>query len=207
MASCITGFIYWKKIKQTVWRNFPLYLLFVSCSEIFGYYSDYNNLSVLNQYYFNYFEIPIEFLFFFWLFHQALRRASINWLPRACAVIYLLSWLADIFYVSQFHFFFYSISYTIGNLLLLILILSFLMKLTGSNAILTFRQNMFFWVSFGLLLFYLGSFPYYLLRNDIAYKHPNLNIAYTNVIDILGSLMYLMFIFSFIWGKPKLKSI
>lgn len=101
---------------------------------------------------------------------------------------------------------FNSFSSTVGNLLLLILIWSFFIQLVSSNAILTFRRNMLFWVSLGLLLFYLGAFPYYGLRNILARDFKEVYIIYTYIVYVLDILMYVMFTISFIWGKPNISA-
>ena len=186
---------------------FPFYLLFIVLSEFLGDYLKVHNMVYENIHFFNYFEIPIEFNFSFWLFFNFFKNTRYRMLPIICSVIYLLCWIIDIVYLSRLRFFFYSFSYTIGNLVLLVLILLYFIQLVMSDAILSFRENMMFWVSLGLLLYYLGSFPYYGLHNTIAFKYREINIAYTYIVDILDCLMYLMFTFSFIWGKPNTKSL
>jgi len=166
----------------------------------------YTKNNTLNLAYFNYFEIPIEFTFFILLFRRAFKLTRIYWLPIVCLIVYITSWLMDVFFFGKWEFIFNSFSCTIGNLLLLILILSYFIQLVTSNAILTFRNNMLFWVSLGLLLYYLGAFPYYGLRNTIAYNYREINITYTYIMYVLNCLMYLMFTISFIWGKPNIES-
>src|SRR6185312_7155537 len=114
----------------------------------------------------------------------AFRGAKYKWLPIICGSMYIISWLTDFFYFSKFHFFFYSFSYTVGNFLLLILILNFFIRLATSDAIITFRQNMLFWMSLGMLIYYLGSFPYFGLRNTIAYNYREINITYNYIVFI-----------------------
>ncbi len=65
---------------------------------------------------------------------------------------------------------------------------------------------MLFWVSLGLLLYYLGAFPYYGLRNVLARDFQGVYITYTYIVYVLDILMYLMFTISFIWGKPNIAS-
>ena len=206
LLAFLSSIRYWKKIRNTHWKWFSLFLLFIVLAEFAGRYFTSHNMDNANHQFYNYFEIPMEFTFFFWLFYKTFSNTKIKWLPIVCAIVYLVSWLMDILYFSQHHFFFYSFSYTIGNLLLLVLTLRFFMQLVTSDAILTFRKNMMFWVSSGLMLFYLGTFPYYGLRNTIAYNYIDIYTTYSYIVCILDSFMYLMFIFSFVWGKPNIKS-
>ena len=202
-VACTTGFIYYKKFKGTYWVVFIGYLLFIVLCENAGAVINSYQLDEINTVFYNYLVIPVEFMFFFWLFYRSLTGSRFIWLPIVCGGVYLASWLVDIIYVSRLHFFFTSMSYTIGNLLLLILILQFFAALVSSNSILVFKRNIMFWVSLGLLIFYLGSCPFYGLFNLLAYKHRYLYIAYCQVVFGLNYLMYIMFTISFIWGEPN----
>ncbi len=173
----LTGLVYWKKIKNTYWVWFVLYLLFIVLSEAIGTYFITANKHA-NLAFFNYFEIPIEFIFFFSLFHQSYKLSKYKWLPIVCMAVFLVSWIMDLLYFSKLQFFFYSFSYTIGNLLLLILILGYFIRLVTSDAILNFSHDMLFWVSTGLLLYYLGTFPFYGLRNTLTKNYKEVYITY-----------------------------
>ena len=203
--AAVVGFLYFNKIKNSFWKWFPYYLTFIIISDIISRNFAKYDLRLTCKIFYGYFEIPVEFFFFFWLFHKSFDQTKYKRLPIICAVIYTASWIADMVYFSTLDFWFYSISYTIGNLLLLVLILRYFIQLVTSNAILNFKQDMLFWVSTGLLLFYLGTFPYYGLRNTLVYKYRELYTTYSYIMYVLNSLMYLMFTFSFIWGKPNIK--
>lgn len=81
--------------------------------------------------------------------------------------IYLLTLLADMLFFNQMRkFWFSSLSYLVGNIILLILIIIFfLVSQTGTT---TYQGNMMFWTCTGLLVFYLGSLPFYGLWNTLA---------------------------------------
>jgi hypothetical protein len=202
-GSCVTGFIYLKKIKKTYWKWFLFYLLFITIADFTGNFLTRD----VNKVFFNDFVIPVEFLFFYWLFHHAFKNSKYRLLPLACTIVYVIGWLIDKVLISSQDLWFYSFSYTIANLLLLILILCSFMRLITSNAILSFRSNMLFWVSLGLLLFYLGTFPFFGLYNPILTDKNlvNIKIFYSYMLIVFNCLMYFMFAVSFIWGKPESK--
>ncbi len=200
------GFIFFKKIRKTYWQWFPVYLSVIVAFEYINAFFREIRFHYFAEVFFNYLGIPIEFLFLFWIFSQAFRNTKSSSLPLICGLIYLLCWFADILYMNKIHFIFTSASYTVGNLLLLILILRFFIRLANDDSILTFRQNMLFWFCLGMLLFYLGSFPYYGLRNTLAHSYKDLCSSYSNIVLVLDSLMYIMFTIGFIWGKPNSKS-
>jgi hypothetical protein len=200
-ASCLVGFIYFSKVKYSYWKFFPLYLAFIAISEYIGPFLP----KKANELFYNDLVIPVEFLFFFWLFYKSFKKEKFKSLPVFFGGIYLLSsFVESQFYSKQQHFF-SSFSYTIGNLLLLILILRFYIQLVSSDEIVFFRQNMLFWICIGLLIFFLGSFPYYGLLNQSWKTYPRIMPIYRYIVLVFNSVMYIMFAISFILGKPNKK--
>lgn len=202
-GATLTGFICFPKVRNSYWIVFPFYLLFITAADVSGTFM----ATKVNTIFFNDIVIPAEFFFFYWLFHESFKKTRYRLLPVICAASYVVAWLFDVIILKSHGSAFYFVSYTVGNLLLLILILLFFTRLVTSDAILSFRQNKLFWVSLGLLMFYLGSFPYYGLYNIISKKYYNLNIIYSEVVEVLNCLMYLMFTFSFAWGKRNIQSL
>lgn len=205
LIACITGFIFFKNLKNSFLKYFPYYLLFIIIAESTGFILKTAELKTASKIWFNYLVIPVEFLFFYWIFYRSFAGTKYRVLPVVFSFFYIACWMTDIFLLSDMTFWFYSFSYTIGNLLLLILIFRYFFNLTQSDDILYFKNNMLFWISGGLLLFYLGTFPYYGLLNTIAYTQKEIHSIYRYVVIVLNALMYLMFTFSFIWGKPNTK--
>ena len=202
--SFIAGLFYWRKVKDTYFKWFVLYLLYIFVADVFGTLLSLKHLHT--EKYYDYFAIPVEFLFTFWLFYKTFQYTNNKRLPAICAGIYLSGFVTDVIYFSKMLLPFYSFSYTVGNLLLLILILSFFIKLVNSDEVLDYKKNMMFWICTGLLIFYLGTLPYYGMKNTFAYKYKKLREIYNIIVLVLDSIMYLMFTFSFIWGKPNSRS-
>jgi len=209
--ACLTGFICIRKFKKTYWVYFIFYLLFiVLCENLDAVVVNSGlhgpNLFLFNKILYIYLVIPISFLFFYWLYYKSFRNSKSKWLPITSTVIYLVSWVTDMVYFSRHpsDFSFFSISYSIGNLLLLIHILRFLALLVTSDAILSFKRNTMFWVSLGLLLYYLGCFPFYGIYNVLATeKNKFWFVRYYLLVNFLDCLMYISFSISFIWGEPS----
>ncbi|HNU89086.1 MAG TPA: hypothetical protein PKJ94_12370 [Ferruginibacter sp.] len=202
--ACITGFIYWKKIRNTYWKWFPVYLAIIFVTEITGEIAGYRlQWFQFNRNLYTFFCIPFQFLFFCWLFWKYFEKSSYrNW-ALAGVLIYLLSLLTNIFFLASIRFSFFSFSYMMGNLILLVLTILFFSLFIKGNEILGYRSSRMFWVCLGLLIFYLMSLPLYGLWNTLAAKHPGLFDNYWIITMILNYLMYLLFTLSFIWGKPK----
>lgn len=194
----IVGLIKWQNIKNTYWKYFPFYLILIALLENTLYYwlspKLVNNLEAFVV-------IPFEFLFFFWLFYRNSQKKSFILIGF---FVYLLSFFMEMVFAEKVKSgLFLSFSYSIGNLILLIFILQYFYKLAYSDRILYFYKERMFWVAFGLLVFFLGTFPYFGLYNLLLTKYFNLLISYTWVEIFLDYAMYLLFAASFIWGKEK----
>lgn len=205
--ACITAILYWKKLKGSIFKLFPAYLLVIVLGECVGRYLRTHELLLMNKLFYNFLIIPAEFLFFFRIFYQAAKDKKDKRLPVIFTVIYSGAWLVDLAYLTNKIFWFYSFSYTVGNILLLVLILRFLTRLVLSDDILFFKHNILFWVCTGLLVFYLGTFPFYGLRNTLVHNYKDVYLGYSHIVYILNCLMYLMFTLGFIWGKPNTTSL
>ena len=206
LLACVTGFIYWKKIKDTYWKWFPVYLVVVIMVEMTGRIltSVFHN-QPLNIAVYRYFGIPMQFLFFFWLFYcyfSNLNKKDRRW-PPIGAAIYIAAWFIEWLFLEDVKTWFMSFSYTIGNIMLLVLVILFFIRFINSEAILKYRQSMMFWVCLGLLVFYLGAFPYYALRNTLLHNYRPIFNIYSYVSLGLDYLMYIFFTIAFICGRPK----
>jgi len=201
IVACLTGFFYFKKFKKTSGAVFIFYLLFIVLCEnlvaVLNFFADHKFDYFIDLFY-RFFVIPVEFVFYYWLFFVSFKNSTSKWLPIVCAGIYIVSLVSDFLYFNKINMYFDSISYTIGNLLLLVLILRFFINLVTSNSILDFKRNPMFWISLGLLVYYLGSFPFYGLFNLLSTKHSDWFNAYFLLSNALDCVMYLLFAISFI---------
>ena len=204
ISSCITGFVFYKKIKNSYWRWFPVYLGIISATELIAEYFLYaeGNLR-MNDNIYRFFGIPFEFLFLFWLFYQYFFKTSQSKWPLFAMVGYIICLLADLLFVGKMKLFFDSFSYTIGNILLLVLLIMFFLRFIKSEEILHYKSSMMFWVSVGLLVFYLGSLPFYGLRTTLYNQYPGFFYLYWYIQFGLNYLMYILFSLAFIWSKQK----
>lgn len=203
VLACLAGFYHWNKLKKSYWKWFPVYLLIILINEFTGKYLASIGESRWNNYFFQFWGIPLQFLFFFWLFSRQRTNKSQNVLSITAAVIYIASIIVQILFFQGVKVWYFSFSYTVGNLLLVILILNYLLKFINSDEILFYKSSMMFWVAVGLAIFYLGSFPFFALRNTLYYEYRDIFTIYNYVQLILSCLMYLVFSLAFIWGKPK----
>ena len=203
LLACLTGFFYIKKLKGSYWYYFPFYLAVVVVTEITAEYISYVLHNVpLNTKVYIYFGIPVQFLFFYWVFYQYFKKTKNNKWPVLLGGVYILCLMIELFYPGKMKFF-PSFSYMQGNIFLLILILMFYVRFINSDDLLAYRQSMMFWVCLGLMVFYLGTLPFYGLRNVLYEQYTQIFYLYYYASFILNYLMYNMFIIAFIWARPN----
>lgn len=204
VLACVTGFLCWKKIRNSYWKVFPVYLSIIVLTELLGEYFLYikGNLELNNAVY-RYFGVPVQFFFFYWLFYQYFAKTVRNKWPVYAAVIYLGAWLVDQTYLKSVRLFFDSFSYVIGCILLLILLLIYFIRFIKSDELLKYKSSMMLWVSLGVMIFYVGTLPFWGVRTTLVLQYPDIFYVYWHVQFIFCCLMYLLFSVSFIWGKQK----
>jgi hypothetical protein len=205
LTACVAGFLCWRKLKASYWKFFPVYLAIIAIAELLGRYLSVRKLYNVNFIMYNYFVIPLEILFFTWLFYKEFSNTRSKRLPVAAAWIYAACWLADMFIIPKGSYFWIdSFSYTVGILMLLVLILTALYKFVTSNELIFIKNNMMFWVCMGIFVFYSFSLPFYGIGNYLYNHYANIYLPYSQVVYVLNFIMYLLFTLAFIWGKPKL---
>lgn len=197
--SAFVGILYYKSLKETYWKYFVFYCILIFLNELFSllvleYHQNWRSL------FFDIYGIPIQFLFLFWLYgYQSLQQKKLYFVSSS---VYLLSFIPHLYYREK-HGLINSMSYTIACLFLLLMgILEFL-KQIKSNDILYFNRNKMFYINLGMLLFYIGTMPFFAFMRQLYNYDPILFSSYRVFSLITDILLYLLFTASFIWGKPK----
>ncbi|MBL7728649.1 MAG: hypothetical protein JNM68_13220 [Dinghuibacter sp.] len=199
--AAITGIIMFKRVKNTLWQWFVVYLVLIFLTELTGefIYRVYDrNVDVYIKW-----AIPLQFFFFCWLFFRYASRRSDKWVSVACALAYAAAFVTETFLLKNPKFVFTSLSYMTGNIILLLQIILFFARFTASNDILHYRQSQMFWVCIGLLVFYLATLPFFGLWNNLRKYHSSLFNNYWRVQTCLAAGMYGFFAASFIWNKKN----
>ncbi len=201
-AALIAGIATRKKWASTHFKWLVPYLLFIVLAETAGYYLGYTKQMEALGVLYDVIVIPVEVSFIYWLFYksppQKFRKGIVVFW-----ICYLLSLALEYFYFNGPNYVFKSFSYTTGNFFMLILVLRYFVWLTRSDNILTFRTNIMFWLSAGILVFYGGTFIYYGLYNVMARQSLSFFISWTWLALVLNYSMYLLFTIAFVCSKPK----
>jgi hypothetical protein len=154
-------------------------------------------ISYSNPSFFNYFVIPLEFIFFFWLYaYQSFKNKKLFYI---FTLIYALSFiLNELYFIKNKNIF--SFNYTVGSFLLMFLVIIEYYKQINSDDILNFAKNKMFYINLGVTLFYIGSLPFWAFYMQLL-EHEKIWRLYLIYFRLSGIIMYLLFASSFIWGK------
>jgi hypothetical protein len=197
ILAALVGCITCKKWNGSYLKFFVFYLCIIVISESCNRLIDIRTQIGVN--YFTIIIVPIEILFMNWFFYKSLSQNK-KILIIIGAALYIISWIVENTLFAKSGYYFRSLSYTIGNLFIAIYAMLYFIEFVNSNKVLTYKKSVVFWIVLGILLFYVGTFPFYGLYNELAKK---LDIFYPVawVAISLNYCMYLLFTIGFIWGK------
>lgn len=200
IAFLISVYVY-KKTTKCSQLNY--YFFIIMTVELFGRISAEIHQTKISNLLYNYFIIPLEFFFWYWFFYQHFKEKNEKLIIKTGMLLLAISFIVEWLFFYDAKAVFISLSYTLGNLILLLFILMYFKNLIHSKRILTFDKELEFWICCGLLIFYLGTFPMFGLYNYFLNNYPQELRVYYVVMLILNSLMYLLFSFGMLWTKPK----
>ncbi|SDH96806.1 hypothetical protein SAMN05421846_10372 [Chryseobacterium taeanense] len=196
--AALISILYYQRIKNEYWKFFVFYLVFAFVSESIGKWGDHF-IEYNKQAFYNYFVIPVEFLFFYWLY--AAKSFNKPKLFFILSFIYLLSFIPGEFFYPPNKVMF-SLNYTLGCLILMILVIMEYYKQINSSNILDFGKNRMFYINLGVTLFYIGTLPFWTFFELLKSYREIYNIYFAYFL-ISGVVMYVLFSISFLWGKQN----
>lgn len=192
------GILKFKKFKSSYWKWFIYYLIFIFFVEMVSEFVLYK-FEYIRPYYYDFFVIPIEFLFLYWLYsYKSLANKKLFWL--SCG-IYITSFIPHILFFKRPNVI-YSFNYIVGTFLLSMMVILEFNKQIKTDDILGFRKNLMFYINTGVCLLYVGTLPFFafyslLLQNMVIWNNYYIFFMLTNI------LMYILFSIALLWGKPN----
>lgn len=93
-----------------------------------------------------------------------------------------------------------------GSFLVTIAIFLFFKDFINSDKISNFKKSLSFWISSGLLIYYLGTIPITSIMNYMQSINDKAEVRFLfNIQYVLVALMYSIFIFGALWSQKKEK--
>ncbi len=198
LLCALTALIKFNTFKESIWKWFAIYVIVIFLLELASRVALMPH-PTLRKYYYDFFVIPFEFFFLYWLYCNSLKNKKLLWL---CSGIYALSFVPH-FLLFEEPPLVYSFSYVVGNLILLVLVCIEFFKQIQTDKIVFFNRNMMFYVNTGVILLYIGSLPFFTFYG-LLLKEPVLWNDYYVFFMMANNIMYLLFTAAFIWGRPNI---
>jgi hypothetical protein len=196
LITAIVGTIYFFKYKHTFLKYFLIILWYIVCNEFLGLYIktyiSENNIIIYNIFHF------INFTYLFLLFRQYVTHPSQKRWIFFFIIIYILSFIINMFFENYFKEI-QTIPYLIASVFLISSIVFYFLAILNTDKILYVSKNLLFWISVGLLIYFVGNIPFRVIRN---FNNEISNIDSIFITSyILCIIMNICFVFGFIWSK------
>jgi len=201
---CLIGVLNWKKLYATYWKWFIVgnIILFIGEATTFISIYLFRNYELSTIIYFKLTE-PLAFILYFWIYIKFLAGSRLSKIPGISIMLYIISLVLNIFVLDEFVFGYLPFSFVVGVCLLLIVIVSAMLYFIFSSSITTYRHEMIYWFSLGLLIYHLVHPLVYALSqvnytNRLPYILPLIYLQY-----FVCFLLYAFFSIGLIWSKKK----
>lgn len=153
-----------------------------------------------NSWFFNIFT-TIEFLYYSFIFYQLFQSRSLKKGVAITTGLFLIFTCINILFIQGFKKF-HTISYRVGAVMIIVWCCLYFRQLMQSSEYIVLARNPYFWISTGLLFFYLGFFFYFSAFDYIVYRKVKFSLALFNVIsDTLNILLYSCFVIALLCPK------
>ncbi|MDR6466033.1 hypothetical protein [Chryseobacterium sediminis] len=196
--AALTSLIYYNRVKKQHWKYLAVYLILIFLCESAVKWGE-KPLRIDRINFHNYFVIPLQFIFFYWLYaKESLKKTKLFYILTG---MYLLTYILRALFFPEKKVIF-SFNYNIGCLLLMALVIMEYYKQVNSSEILNFSKNKMFYINLGVTLFYIANLPF-MTFNSLLWKYIDIWDIYFIYFQVSGAVMYILFASSFIWGKQN----
>lgn len=196
--AALVSLIYFGREKKQTWKYLAIYLILIFLCESAVKWGE-KPLKIDRINFYNYFVIPLQFIFFYWLYaKESLKKVKLFYILTG---IYILTYILRGFFFPEKKIIF-SFNYNTGCLLLMGLVIMEFYKQVNSSEILNFSKNRMFYINLGITLFYIANQPF-MTFNSLLWKYIDIWDIYFIYFQVSGAVMYILFASSFIWGKQS----
>ncbi|MBL4642875.1 MAG: hypothetical protein JKY44_04700 [Flavobacteriaceae bacterium] len=186
-ATVLVALFSYQKHKQLYFKCFVAYVLVVFGFEyLIGNFFEKDNQGIYNIY--TFFEFNLVSIIYYNLNKEKLSRLIISYLIGVFNCVYFLSFF---FLILQ------NYTVTIGALIVSVFMIFYLKELLNSDKIIEYKREVSFWITVGMLFYYLCTIPFLALVYFIGLK----GIFLFKIINIITIITHLCFIFGLLWSK------
>lgn len=191
--TAVIGTVYYHKYKHTFLKYFIGFLWFTVFIEIFGHVQGFiitgSTFYIYNIYIF------VSTVFYLLIYIRYLKR---NLTGKILLILFILFSLINVLFIQKTIWISQTYPLLLGSLFISISVILFFIQLLNSDIILKINKLLIFWISIGLLLFYIGIIPIFVMADFFNYFG-----LFDYIILTLNVIMYGCFIFGFIVSKKS----
>jgi len=187
--------------KETPLQYLPLILLFTVVTEFFGgyikLYSGFSNVILFNIYYLLYFS------FFFYVFMKVIEEKRFKNYIKICIGVFWLIYISDLFLTDIMQESF-TRAYIAGAGGLIFCIILYYITILQSSLVLIIKNDLLFWISVGLFLFFIGYIPIKIIKSwFFSVQIEGFFLLLLIIQFSLIIVMYSFFLIGFLWMKRR----
>jgi hypothetical protein len=197
LACAIVGSIFLYKYKHTFLKYFLILLWYTIINEVIAHLLHENYILRNNSLLYNIYHV-INFTFLLILFKRYIRSTTYKKWIFLFIILYVFSFFLNLIwqnYLTEIQ----TVPFILGAVFVIISITFYFLEILNTTKVLYVSKNLLFWISIGLLLYFVGKIPTRIIRNyweDISYYKDILIAEY-----ILSIVMNISFIIGFICSK------
>ncbi|WP_106791936.1 hypothetical protein [Aquimarina sp. Aq78] len=171
---------------------FSIFLIYIFINDIIGYntrhwFPNSNNLILYNI------STSLTFLFLFFMYHQHIKEKTSKHFIMYFMIFYIITLFISGFYENYLNQL-QSIPFLLGAFLLMTSIIFYYAELLKSEQIQESTKDFLFWISVGLLIYYVGKMPFRIVRDYYANHNDS------SALFILNSIFTIIMNSCFITG-------
>ncbi len=189
--------------KDSSLRLIPVILFFTLATEFIGGYIKYDlgeafsNIILFNIYYLIYFSL------FLYVFMRLIEGKRFKWYIKICIIIFWIFYISDLVFTDIFTQSF-TRSYFTGASGLIFCIILYYINILQSSLVLVVKNDLLFWISVGLFLFFVGYIPIKIIKSWYFYFQMESFFQILLLIQFsLIVVMYSFFLIGFLWMKKR----
>lgn len=216
-TAAFAGLYHLKKYKTGTYTKYLVYVLFfVAITELlctystiakaseFKYFGFVEGTPFQRNYWIHNVQLIVTFSYFINYFRSRLRRGFLSrfmsvliWTFAITAIINLF--VTDVYFTSISKY-----TYITGSIFLMVSILVYYFELLQSDNLLNFNKSLTFYVSVGLLIYYLSITPLFIYNNYYNSESSKaFNNFYLYTLAVANVIMYGTFTLGFLLCKPN----
>ncbi len=195
----IVAIVKYPLYKDTPLKYLPIIFFLTAAIEYIGSFIKFDyklvNLFIYNTYYLLY------FTFFFYVFMKMIDDYKFIKLIKIGIAIFWLFFIYDLVFtgITKFSF---ILTYIAGAGLLVLCIILYYISVLQSSLVLVVKNDLLFWISVGLFLFYIGYIPIKIIKTWF-YQADDFFVFLLLIQYSLITIMYLFFLTGFLWMKKR----